>query len=82
MPTSGTLISTPPKELMASTTKVLPAAFTTEPTAAMSLRMPVVVSLCTMATMVTSGLAAKNSSTFLASGILSQAKSNRLKWIR
>ena len=55
MPQSETGISTPPKEDMASTIKVRPASRTTLPTDWMSLRMPLVVSLWTMATWVMAG---------------------------
>lgn len=50
MPQSARGMSTPPKVDMASTMKVLPAARATWPTAATSLRMPLVVSPWTMAT--------------------------------
>ena len=49
MPQSATGISTPPKEDMASTMNVLPASRTTLPTDWISLRIPLVVSLWTMA---------------------------------
>ena len=71
MPQSETGISTPPKEDMASTIKVRPASRTTLPTDWMSLRMPLVVSLWTMATWVMAGSWASSWATRAGSGMRS-----------
>ncbi len=66
-------ISTPAKLDMASTMNVLPACLTTLPTASISLSRPDVVSLCTMATCVMEGSAARYAATFSESGTVSNA---------
>ena len=71
MPQSATGISTPPKEDMASTMNVLPASRTTLPTDWISLRIPLVVSLWTMATWVIEESWASNWAIWAASGTLS-----------
>ena len=58
-PSSHTSSGTPPKLLMASTISRLPYIFTTWATSRSGFRMPVVVSQCTMATCVISGLCAR-----------------------
>ena len=68
IPQSARGMSMPPKVDMASTRKVLPAALATWPTAATSLRMPLVVSPWTMATWVMAGSSARYLATTPASG--------------
>ena len=59
MPQSSTGMSMPPKLDMASTMNAAPARLATAPAASMSLTRPDVVSLCTMATCVMEGSAAR-----------------------
>ncbi|MCY1395404.1 hypothetical protein D9M71_103490 [compost metagenome] len=61
--TSFTVSGTAPKELMASTIRLLPWAFTTSAIARSGLRMPELVSQWTRKTLVTSGLAFSRTST-------------------